>query len=257
MRRRGRLRRPRRIRILFALGSVVIVVSIYSTLATDVAVPRATIRGLVTCKNTFGSSASLVADSRGNLCAVTALGENGCCGEILSSKCSSSESCCENYEDCVAKCASADSSLIRDVRSRASHALLATKDDWEFCRFRCLTNSGSVLHQNSYRSRLKHCFGAHRAVLDPTMSINSVDPHNAPDPIDLDLEDPYVAGPPLSFPCKTEGCAVPEQDRALLHKDEDRSSRTGRSPKNDEHPQNSRRPLVLVDRLTSFWWTFR
>lgn len=107
------------------------------------------------------------------------------------------------------------------MRDYASHDLLAlAATDWDLCRFRCLTNSGSVLHQNSYRSQLKHCYGPTRAILDPTMTVNSVDPGLEPDSIDLDRTDPYVAKAPnaITFPCKTDGCAAPEQDRAALHK---------------------------------------
>lgn len=253
--RRGRApRRPRRRRIqlvVVALGTVVVVL-FYSAASADQnsgSRRAATIRGSVHCKNTFGSSATLVADSRGNVCGLLSVGKDGCCKERRSSSCSFAESCCEEYEECVALCTASGTSTLREVRARASHALLGTKDDWDFCRFRCLTNSGSVLHQNSYRSRLKHCFGTNRATLDPTMTINSVDPHVEPDSIDTDLQDPYVAGPPFVFPCQTEGCAVPEQDRALLHKEKNRSWKR-RTLKNDGASDYRRRPLhVVADRL--------
>ena len=103
------------------------------------------------------------------------------------------------------------------MRARATHAVLrAARSEFELCRFRCLTNSGSVLHQNSYRARNIHCFGPARPPLERGMSVN-------PDAIDHaallashngDVADPYVGAPgaALVFPCATDTCAVPDQN---------------------------------------------
>lgn len=125
-----------------------------------------------------------------------------------------------------------DAEIRNELRARASHAMLAlAADDWELCRFRCLTNSGSVLHQNSYRSALKHCYGIERSSVDIAMSINSIDPDLKVDYFDLDPRDPYVSSSisndSFVFPCRTEGCAVPEQDRARLQNAAVAQSRQG------------------------------
>ena len=109
------------------------------------------------------------------------------------------------------------------VRRGATHAVLrGAASDFELCRFRCLTNSGSVLHQNSYRAADRFCFDANRAPLVDGMSVNSdaethaallAGPHGV-------AADPYVAAPGTAagtiFPCGTDACAAPEQDVAKL-----------------------------------------
>ncbi|KAJ8601405.1 hypothetical protein CTAYLR_005029 [Chrysophaeum taylorii] len=233
-----------------------------------------------TCENTWGSSArllfllldaptqaTLVADSRGHVCGITELEETGCCGGesggASRDECSFEQQCCAIYEHCVASCVSADAAVLQAVRRRASHALLAfADDDFDLCRFRCLTNSGSVLHQNSFRSKFKHCFGLHRAVLDPSMSVNSVDPDLKPDGIDVDRADPYVAGrgpsaKRFTFPCRVEGCAAPEQDRSLLREaaapkpkpPKPRKKKTKATSKDAERKQNNKSRR----RLFSHW----
>lgn len=195
---------------------------------------------------TRSTQATRVADSEGRVCASSELVRSsalfsrrserpqdgrGCCAPGASAEacldCSAERRCCASYEHCLACCVTADSTLRAEVRARASHALLAlATDDWELCRFRCLTNSGSVLQQNSYRSVQKHCYGVDRPPLDLANSVNSVDPRLEPDTLDLDLTDPYVANRRKErsnasrryvFPCRVEGCAVPEQDRSVLH----------------------------------------
>eukprot|EP00635_Sarcinochrysidales_sp_CCMP3193_P003620 CAMPEP_0118905318 /NCGR_PEP_ID=MMETSP1166-20130328/9387_1 /TAXON_ID=1104430 /ORGANISM="Chrysoreinhardia sp, Strain CCMP3193" /LENGTH=260 /DNA_ID=CAMNT_0006844589 /DNA_START=12 /DNA_END=794 /DNA_ORIENTATION=- len=183
-----------------------------------------------TCRNTFGQGGGdLVADSAGVVCEGVSLDGDGCCcggADACDSGCDDEQDhhyqkkgCCETYEHCVACCAK--SAPAADVlKRRASHAVLVdAADAWDFCRFKCLTNSGSVLHQNSYRSLRKHCFGLERPTLDLSLSVNSVDPDKPADDVDLDKADPYVSGGGslgVLFPCRTEGCAVPEQDRAKL-----------------------------------------
>ena len=56
-------------------------------------------------------------------------------------------------------CVSDAAAPARDrVRRGATHAVLrGAASDFELCRFRCLTNSGSVLHQNSYRAADRFC----------------------------------------------------------------------------------------------------
>ena len=172
------------------------------------------------CANTYGHAPHAVADSRGGVCAPDELDRDGCCCQSSRpcDRCAAS-SCCDTYEHCVACCVSNAGAKTRKlVRKNAVHAVLkGAKDDFELCRFRCLTNSGSTLHQNSYRSKAeRHCFGTERPPLDPRMSINAdietlrsltANGH-------ADRRDPYVGGGSgyQIFPCDVEGCAAPEQD---------------------------------------------
>ena len=175
------------------------------------------------CANTYGASPSAVADSRGGVCAPDGLDENGCCCQTSGNPCDrcAASSCCDTYENCVACCVRPRNvEQRRLVRKHAVHAVLKeAANDFELCRFRCLTNSGSTLHQNSYRSATeRHCFGTVRPPLDPRMSINS-DTETLQSLTrngHADRRDPYIGdGRQMIFPCEVEGCAAPEQD---IHK---------------------------------------
>ena len=178
------------------------------------------------CRNTLGASPTAVVDSAGGVCAPGDLDGGGCCCGASPPPCAACAGggCCATYEACVACCVSDAAAPARDrVRRGATHAVLrGAASDFELCRFRCLTNSGSVLHQNSYRAADRFCFDATRAPLADGMSVNSdaetraallAGPHG-------EAADPYVA--PLGraagavFPCGTDACAAPEQDVAKL-----------------------------------------
>ena len=185
--------------------------------------PRAAAAANAGCTNTYGASPHAVADSRGGVCAPDGLDENGCCCQTSGNPCDrcAASSCCDTYENCVACCLSPMSAEQRRlVRKNAVHAVLRdAANDFELCRFRCLTNSGSTLHQNSYRSATeRHCFGTVRPPLDPRMSINS-DTETLQSLTrngHADRRDPYIGdGRQMIFPCDVEGCAAPEQD---IHK---------------------------------------
>jgi len=175
------------------------------------------------CANTLGTSPAVVADSRGRVCDLERLGGDGCCCDAdeppACARCG--PTCCATYEHCVACCVGAENAAARgDIRRRATHAALRdAPTEWDLCRFRCLTNSGSVLHQNSYRSAEgTFCYATSRPPLEADMSVNAVDAADyKDDALDGDPTDPYVAGPgAMTFPCDAEGCVVPEQDRAKL-----------------------------------------
>ena len=205
--------------------------------------PRLRVAPQLRCLNTFGRG-DRVADSRGHVCSAGDLDGEGCCCGATKPICGA-QSCCDSYEDCVASCVTRGQKTL--LRRRASHGLLQSPrlTDWDLCRFKCLTNSGSVLHQNSYRSAAHFCFGLDRPSLDLSQSVNSIDP-NAHDDVDLDPTDPYVRADPgftswrhnasggfgRIFPCTHEGCAVPEQDRAKL---KDQRRRPRRPPRSYSH----------------------
>lgn len=58
---------------------------------------------------------------------------------------------------------------------RSTHtAIRSLNDPFELCRYKCRTSSGSVVHENSYRSPAwKYCYGLERPPLQPGISMNS------------------------------------------------------------------------------------
>ncbi|KAJ1447481.1 hypothetical protein M885DRAFT_542650 [Pelagophyceae sp. CCMP2097] len=175
------------------------------------------------CNNTYGTSASLVADSSGAVCAVEALGADGCCcgdGALpVCADCDGEERCCSNYEACVACCGHASRASDRStLRLLGTHDLLHAESDFDLCRFRCLTNSGSILHQNSYRARRRHCYGPDRPTLEVGSSINCDRTDYAALAL-ADARDPFVAaarGDAVHFPCTVDACVMGEQDLSKL-----------------------------------------
>ena len=145
-------------------------------------------------------------------------------------------------ENCVACCVSPKARAARLVRKNAVHAVLRdAANDFELCRFRCLTNSGSTLHQNSYRSATeRHCFGSVRPPLDPRMSINSAKTlQSLTRNGHADRRDPYIGdGRQMIFPCDVEGCAAP---RTLLARRRDPRGRARGKTRRSARPTGARK----------------
>jgi len=59
--------------------------------------------------------------------------------------------------------------LANDAMTLDIFKVVVVQDLFDFCLIRCRTSSQSVVHQNSFRSKLKHCFGAKEPplILDP------------------------------------------------------------------------------------------
>lgn len=193
-----------------------------------------------TCENTL-TGVQVITDADGFSCPPLSASA-GCCADHSSryscQTCSASSSCCSSYEYCVSCCMGPDQRhIFNDVRSRSTHAVvrLAPKDDiFGVCAFKCRTSSGSVVHENSYRSKQKHCFGLFRPPISPGISLNSdlslakemklntssvsetameaVDPYSSLAPEEL----AQVSGrgqlpfksPPATYPCRIDGCAA-------------------------------------------------
>lgn len=129
------------------------------------------------CTNT-GQGRLIITDSAGYRCERSALAETGCC--VRDSRherfgcagCSSTAHCCNEYEACVACCMSPSHRTILDsIRVKTTHsaikALSALGNPFEVCRYRCRTSSGSIVHENSYRStqvlmKTFHLYSANR-----------------------------------------------------------------------------------------------
>jgi hypothetical protein len=69
------------------------------------------------------------------------------------SSCDASSRCCSIFEYCVSCCMAPERWFELDsLRKRSVHsALRSTDDPFEFCKYKCRTSSGSVVHENSYR----------------------------------------------------------------------------------------------------------
>ena len=67
-----------------------------------------------------------------------------------------------------------DAASMDDVKARSLHQVYkGAASPFEFCQYKCRTSSASVIHENSYRSAAKHCYGAARPRLLPAVSVNS------------------------------------------------------------------------------------
>lgn len=124
-------------------------------------------------------------DSDGFVCPQHAASRSrpGCCSDgreggvhtdqFSCASCDLARECCSVFENCVA-CCLGHPRRIQEVRARSFLAPLRDADNpFAFCQYKCRTSSGSVVHENSYRHRQKHCFGFRRPNLRPGASVNS------------------------------------------------------------------------------------
>ena len=51
---------------------------------------------------------------------------------------------------------------------------IEVKDVFDMCLIRCRTSSRSVVHQNTFRSKIKHCFGKKA----PPLTMDDDEPNN-------------------------------------------------------------------------------
>lgn len=78
--------------------------------------------------------------------------------------CNPDYQCCETYEYCVSCCLRPEMlSQVEKlyVKYQKEKKLLYsnTQTVFQFCATRCRTNSNSVMNENRYRTKLKHCYG--------------------------------------------------------------------------------------------------
>lgn len=78
--------------------------------------------------------------------------------------CSETFQCCTTYERCVSCCLGQKYNINilkkgRAVTEGQVFQFVEVADIFDYCSLRCRTSSSSVVHQNTFRSDLKHCYG--------------------------------------------------------------------------------------------------
>lgn len=112
---------------------------------------------------------------RKNLNVATGCCENGTkpvCNEPEGSECTSLYSCCTVFETCVSCCLTMNWDLsparqIEELQHVSGPAFRYSKPTslFDFCLIRCRTSSSSVVHQNTFRSKWKYCYGSKESPL--------------------------------------------------------------------------------------------
>jgi len=121
------------------------------------------------CKHTIQGK-KYVSDDKGYLCDRAQLNAtSGCCiskkWQYYCSQCDMKHNCCRDYEFCVSCCLGSE---IPEKSLSLLPSLYETIDSkFDFCQSLCRTSSKSVVHENSYRSSLKYCFGSEPPPLKP------------------------------------------------------------------------------------------
>lgn len=141
------------------------------------------------CAFTKGA-AFVVADSMGAVCTRYDLSDDGCCSSQTEQHedmyscggCDPLYHCCTDLPHCVACCLAPEHAFIRDdvythtshhptYRTGVLHDALSEREtlwplrNFSLCETRCRTSSAGTLHENAYRSALKHCFDIYRPPL--------------------------------------------------------------------------------------------
>mmetsp|Transcript_21402 Transcript_21402/g.31158 ORF Transcript_21402/g.31158 Transcript_21402/m.31158 type:complete len:209 (+) Transcript_21402:84-710(+) len=126
---------------------------------------------------TYATSAPwLVVDDQGYTCSSKNQDPaTGCCPpeppRYACTGCKQLSHCCEHFEFCISCCLSmfkeSPSERIRNMERLRIYDL-ANSDTFEVCAVACKSHSGSVLHENAYRSPYHHCYGEERpTTLEP------------------------------------------------------------------------------------------
>jgi hypothetical protein len=113
----------------------------------------------------------------------------GCCNTTSTDRmpyscetCEEKSFCCSAYEYCVSCCLNPIDNQFLEKRKDSSFRktlpkgqvwLWALEDDFEFCTAQCRTSSRTVIHQNTFKSPLKHCYGPS----GPSFTNDGVDRH--------------------------------------------------------------------------------
>jgi hypothetical protein len=79
--------------------------------------------------------------------------------------CNPDYQCCETYEYCVSCCLRPEmlsqvEKLYAKYQKEKKLLYTNTQTVFQFCATRCRTNSNSVMNENRYRTKLKHCYGS-------------------------------------------------------------------------------------------------
>ncbi|KAJ8904688.1 hypothetical protein NDN08_001206 [Rhodosorus marinus] len=109
----------------------------------------------------------LVADDQGYTCSTKNQDPaTGCCPaeppRYICAGCQRASHCCKHFEFCVSCCLSVSkespSARLRNME-RLKIYDLASSGTFEVCAVACKSHSGSLLHENAYRSPYHHCYG--------------------------------------------------------------------------------------------------
>ncbi|PRP88169.1 hypothetical protein PROFUN_03992 [Planoprotostelium fungivorum] len=114
------------------------------------------------CTNTI-QSRILVVDDNGFRCLRKDLDRNGCCTtrhqRFSCEYCDLINKCCRTYENCVSCCLNPKEPPALGSLHLSRYPLQDSDfTRFERCQMACRTSSLSLLHENTYRSPLKHCF---------------------------------------------------------------------------------------------------
>jgi len=120
----------------------------------------------------------MVTDNRGYTCLRKDIDQSsGCClnftknDEALDTRaryscadCDLKYQCCKVFEYCVSCCLGTfnepeESTKLMKAMQQKGGIFRAVEDLFDLCLVKCRTSSKSVVHENSYRSDLKYCFG--------------------------------------------------------------------------------------------------
>lgn len=131
------------------------------------------------CANAH-ASAHAFADDRGKTCAWNDMDfSTGCCArgserESESAKCEENL-CCVSYETCVARCQGPSHDVQRAMRAHArgrnQQITGYFSDAFAYCANRCRTQPSVTVHENTYVTDAKYCYGDYPKNEDPVPAL--------------------------------------------------------------------------------------
>jgi len=123
------------------------------------------IRTVFSCKST-NQGRIWVTDDQGFVCTHNEWNStSGCCQAVATkfscNTCDPNFQCCREYEYCVSCCLRRDTSKVSHIIHKAQKParIVFEQSGFDFCVAQCRTYSASVIHQNSYRSAYRYCYG--------------------------------------------------------------------------------------------------
>jgi hypothetical protein len=136
------------------------------------------------CRHTVASP-HFVTDDSGYICqtsdvvyrsAQSVSRHTGCCSRQAQSSeryactsCDPNLACCIVYENCVSCCMAPKAWRETVAARKPTLDQVDPRDIFSLCQAMCRSSSSSVAHENSYRHRRHHCFGAEPPQLDNSM----------------------------------------------------------------------------------------
>lgn len=116
-------------------------------------------------------------------------GTKPACNVVDGHECTSEYACCTLFETCVSCCLTVNWDLtperqIEELRQVSGLAFRYAKPAnlFDFCLLRCRTSSASVVHQNTFRSKWKYCYGPKESpiLLEEESAYTEVHDHKDP-----------------------------------------------------------------------------